>query len=112
MSVYSELALTLVCIAGLALGAWWLLGRLLRPIPESGVWVVLPGRGEGGELEQQMRLVAWLRGLGMLRGPAVIADVDLTPQGRELALRLAARWPETALWPADRLDELMAQGSH
>ena len=39
----------------------------------------------------------------------VIADVDLTPQGWELALRLTLRWPDLALWPVSALEEYICQ---
>ena len=51
----------------------------------------------------------WLRGLGLLRSPVLIVDVGLTPAGRELALRLASRWPEVALWPAEDLPDYLAR---
>ena len=35
--------------------------------------------------------------------------VGLTPAGRELALRLASRWPEVALWPAEDLPDYLAR---
>ena len=51
----------------------------------------------------------WLRGLGLLSCPVVIADVDLTPQGWELALRLTTRWPGVVLWPVSALEEYICQ---
>ena len=92
----------------LAVG-WVLLGRLLRPIPAWNVRLVIAGRGAGEELEQTVRGLMWLRGLGLLSCPVVIADVDLTPQGWELALRLTLRWPDLALWPASALEEYICQ---
>ena len=88
---------------------WVLLGRLLRPIPARNVRLVIAGRGAGEELEQTVRGLMWLRGLGLLSCPVVIADVDLTPQGWELALRLTLRWPDLALWPASALEEYICQ---
>ena len=99
-----------VCTAGLAFAAWWLFGRLLRPIPEQGFRVIIPGRGEGEGLEQTVRAFLWLRGLGLLNCPLVIANVDLTPQGWELALRLTARWPGVVLWPVSDLADYITQG--
>ena len=64
-----------------------------------------PCRGEGEGLEQLVRSFLWLRGMGLLRCPIVIADAGLTPAGWELALRLSARWPEVALWPASDLGD-------
>ncbi len=96
-----------VCAAGLAACGWWLIGRLLRPIPSGGAFAVIPGRGDGGGLEQSVRAFIWLRSLGLLTCPVVIADRGLTPEGREVALRLTVRWPDVALWPAGRLEELI-----
>lgn len=100
-----EILLTAVCALGLAFAAWWMFGRLLRPIPRQRVWAVVSGRGDGSDLEQSVRAFIWLRSLGLLRCPVVIADVDLTARGWEVALRLTARWPDVALWPADHLRE-------
>ena len=92
---------------GLAFLAWWMFGRLLRPIPEESFRVVIPGRGEGEGLEQTVRAIIWLRGLGLLNCPVVIANVDLTAEGWELALRLAQRWPGVVLWPMSDLADYM-----
>ena len=56
-----------------------------------------------------MRSFLWLRGLGLLRCPILIADAGLTPAGWELALRLTARWPEVILWPASDLGDYIAR---
>ena len=109
MSLMGETLAAAACVLGLSFLGWWLFGRLLRPIPEEQGSVLLPGRGEGDGLEQSVRAVIWLRSLGLLSCPVIIADVDLTPAGRELALRLAARWPGVVLWPADRLGEWMRE---
>ena len=52
--------------------------------------------------------LAWVL-LGLLSCPVVIADVDLTPQGWELALRLTTRWPGVVLWPVSALEEYICQ---
>ena len=103
-----EVLLAAACAAGLGLLAWWLFGRLLRPIPRQAMYALLPGRGEGEGLEQSVRAFIWLRSLGLLSCPVVIADVDLTARGRELALRLTLRWPGVILWPAGELPEYIA----
>lgn len=109
VGLMTDVLLTALCVLGLAFLAWWLMGRLLRPIPAPGVRALIPGRGGGEELEQAVRAFIWLRGLGLLDCPIVIADVDLTPEGWELALRLTARWPGVILWPADHLADYIAQ---
>ncbi len=108
MEVVRDVCLAAVCTLGLAFAAWWLLGRLLRPIPGREGFAVLPGRGDGEGLEQGVRSFLWLRSLGLLNCPVVIADVSLSPEGREVALRAASRWPEVLVWPASSLAELAA----
>jgi hypothetical protein len=98
-----------ICAVGLAFLAWWLFGRLLRPIPEEDFCVVIPGRGQGEALEQTVRAFVWLRGLGLLNCPVVIANVDLTTQGWEIALRLTARWPGVILWPVGDLGDYISR---
>lgn len=104
-----DILVVLLAFAGAALLAVWLYGRLLRPLPRCPFRVVIPGRGEGEDLEQAIRAVVWLKSLGLLDCTLVIADVDLTEGGRELALHLADRWPGVVLCPAAELDQLMKQ---
>ena len=109
MGTFWDIPLAVICAFGLAVVGWGLFGLLLRPRPGGEAWVVLPGRGEGEGLEQLVRSFIWLRGMGLLRCPIVIANVDLTPAGWELASRLTARWPEVALWPAAELGEYISR---
>ena len=109
MGTFWDILLAVICICGLAFVGCWLFGLLLRPLPGREAKVVIPGRGEGEQLEQLVRSFLWLRGLGLLRCPIVIADVDLTPAGWELALRLTARWPEVILWPASDLADYISR---
>ena len=98
-----------LCAMGLGLAAWWLFGRLLRPIPSQRLYGLIPGAGDGKTLEQSVRAFVWLRGLGLLDCPIVIADVGLSARGRELALRLTLRWPEVILWPAGELGDYISR---
>ena len=103
MWILMEGMLTLLVALGLGFLVWLLFGRLLHPIPGSELTVLLPGRDDGATLERDVRAILWLRGLGLLRCPVVIADVSLTAEGRELAQRLAARWSEVSVVPAQGL---------
>ena len=67
MGMLWDVLLAGICVCGLALVGWWLFGLLLRPLPGRGAKVVLPGRGDGEALEQQVRSFLWLRGMGLLR---------------------------------------------
>lgn len=109
VGAFWDAAIAAACVAGLAFGAWWLFGLMLRPLPGREARIILPGRGEGERLEQQVRSFVWLRGLGLVRCPVVIADIDLTPAGRELALRLALRWPWVVLWPMSDLPDYLSR---
>lgn len=102
-----DAALAAVCVLGLGGTLWWLLGRLLRPVKGGGVLAVIPTRGTGEGLEQSVRMLIWLRSLGLLTCPVVIADLGLGQAGQDVALRLAARWPEVIVWPAGQLEEYM-----
>ena len=103
-----EVLWAVAAVTAAAALSWWLLGALLRPEERTGgVLAVIPGRGDGLHLEQTVRLWVWLLGLGLWSGEIVIADLDLTPKGRELALRLALRWDRVVLRPADSLQDCM-----
>ena len=99
----AETVAAVLCILGLTGALWWLVGRMLRPLPHGSAFVLLRGRGDGCGLEQTVRGFIWLRGLGLLQAPVLIADLGLTARGREIALRLCARWPGVILWPAEEL---------
>lgn len=96
-------------IVGLFFGAWWLLGRLLCPLPAPGSRVVILGRGAGEEIESSVRAFQCLRSMGLLECPILIVDIDLTPEGRDAVQRLVCRWPEVELYPSDRLESYLAR---
>ena len=98
-----------VCVLGLTGALWWLLGRILRPLPRRSAFVLLRGQGDGAGLEQTVRGFVWLRGLGLLRVPILIADLGLDPRGREIALRLCAQWPGVILWPVGDLGDYLRE---
>lgn len=109
MGMIWDVLLAAVCACALAFAGWWLMGLLLHPLPGRPARVVITGRGGGEELEQQLRSFLWLRGMGLLRCPIVIADAGLTPAGWELALRLTVRWPGVILWPASDLGDYITR---
>ena len=105
-----EIVFAVAAVTAAAAFSWWLLGVLLHPAQEAGeVLAVIPGRGDGLRLEQTVRLWVWLMELGLWSGEIVIADLGLSPEGRELALRLALRWEQVVLRPADALRDCMEQ---
>lgn len=68
-----------------------------------------PGRGPGEDLEAGLRQLAWLRRAGLFRGEAVIWDEALDREGRQLALRLALRWPWVICCPPGELEEWLRE---
>ena len=103
MGTVPETIAATLCVLGLMGCFWWLTGRLLRPLPCGNAFILLRGRGEGDALEQSVRGFIWLRGLGLLKAPILIVDLGLSQRGREIALRLCARWPGVILWPGEDL---------
>ena len=105
MGLWAEGVLAFLCVTGAA-AIWGLLfGCLVRPSRPDGLRVVLPGRGNGTDLEPALRWLAWLRQLGLFSGEAVLWDAGLTAEGRERALRLALRWPWVSCCPTGALEE-------
>ena len=82
-----EIVLTVLCLMGLGLLVWCLMGRLVCPVPGQEVLAVLEGQA-----------LMWLRSLGLLRCPVVIVDLGLDREGLAVAQRLALRWPVVDLY--------------
>ena len=104
-----EGCLALLCAAGIVVLVWLLFGWLVRPSPVHTLQVILPGRGDGEPLEGDLRWLSWLRRAGLFRGEAVIWDAGLTPEGRELALRLSLRWSWVTCCPSGALEEWLGR---
>ena len=109
MGPVTEAILALLCALGAAVLLWLLLGWLVCPASVHNLWTVIPGRGDGDSLEAALRQLAWLRRAGLFRGEAVIWDAGLTPEGRELALRLALRWSWVTCCPRGALEEWLGR---
>ena len=65
---------------------WVTLGWILRPKPVSRVWLVLPLRQDGTELEPALRQIRFLQKTGLLQATILLADCGLTVQGRQAAI--------------------------
>ena len=109
MGPVTEAILALLCAVGAAALLWLLFGWLVRPASVHNLWIVIPGRGNGNLLEAALRQLAWLRRAGLFRVEAVIWDAGLTPEGRELALRLSLRWSWVTCCPSGALEEWLGR---
>ena len=105
-------ALAFFAALGLVTLAWLAFGHLLLPreLEPGGLYAVLPARGDGEHLEQDLRCLLWLRDSGAPRVPIVIADAGLSPQGRRVAQALLGRYCGTVLCPMDQLSAYLASG--
>ena len=103
MCLVWEGLLTLLAVLGLVLLVWVLFGRMVCPMPGRELVVVLPAKDHGSTLERDIRGLMWLRSLGLLRCPVVIADMGLTPEGVRLAHLLAERWSVVSVVPAEQM---------
>lgn len=97
MTAITEILLALLAVVGLLSIGFLAFGRLLSPAGGGGSVTVLPGRGDGGDLEQAVRGAVWLRCGGVLAGRILIVDCGLTPEGRAVAQALCRREPELEL---------------
>lgn len=93
----TEILLVLLCVISVCglLSLLWC--RMVLPVSGQGLWTVVRAKGDGEGLEQQVRGLVWLHSCGLMRCPVVVADMGLSEQGRVLARRLAARWPQVIL---------------
>lgn len=76
--------LTVLAAFGLLCAGWALFGVFLRG--QRGAAMVCICRGAEQE-EQILRHCAWLRDLGLFRGPLLLVDAGMTPEARSRLLR-------------------------
>lgn len=105
MQAILEVILSLLAVLGLLALGWLLFGRTLAPAGGARCCILVPGQGDGAELEQEVIGLLWLRGGGMMTGKVVIVDCGLTTVGRAVAATLCLREPGVELWPVEELPE-------
>ena len=94
METMAQALLALLAAAGLLAVAWLCFGRLLVPTGgwDGRIYAVLPGQGSGDALEQSVKALLWMEGLGGLRPRILIADMGLDGTGRAVAAGLTRRY--------------------
>lgn len=108
MEMFWEGVLTFLAVLGLVMLIWVLFGRILCPVPGKGMYILLIGTGCGEGLEGKLRGVIWLRSLGLLNCPVVVADVGLNRDGKELAERLTRQWSKVYQCSAEELGKVLS----
>ena len=99
-----EIVLTVLCLMGLGLLVWCLLGRLVCPVPGQEVLAVLEGQGTEGDWSSSVRALD----VAAEPGPAALPGGHRGPgSGPGRAGRwpsgCALRWPVVVLWTARRI---------
>lgn len=96
MYILSVLFALLAAAGALAL-LWLLFGRLVAPVGSGPLLAVLPARGDGRTLEQDVRGLYWLAAGQLIHCRIVIVDLGLDPEGLAAARALLRRRPEVTL---------------
>lgn len=93
--------MALLTALGLGLVLWLLVGRLF-PVQRRAV-AVMKASGTGGDLEQKVRGLLWLRQSGLWSCPLILLDCGLEEAGLEVARRLAGDHPWITLCSREEL---------
>ena len=104
-----EVILSLLAVVGALSLSWLFFGRLLTPAGSRETVSLVPGTGDGEDLEQAVRGLLWLRGGGMLQGDLVIVDCGLSPTGRAIAAALCMREPGVEVCSLSQLSVYIKQ---
>lgn len=100
MRILLEVIMSLLSVVGLLSIGWLCFGHFLTPAGNGQTVILLPGRGEGVDLEQTVAGLLWLRGSGLAEGRILIVDCGLSAEGRAAAQALCRREP--AVWMCER----------
>ena len=85
----TAILLAALAAVGLFTLLWLGLGRLL--IPTHSVHLLLPVKGDGGDLEHNLKGLHWLHTAGLLDAQIDLLDAGLSDAGRERVERLLRR---------------------
>ena len=107
MKMFLEAALALLSVVGLLSVGWLCFGKLLVPAGNRNTLILLPGIGDGDDLEQAVTGWLWLRGSGLTDGRILIVDCGLSPQGMATAMTLCAREQDVGLCIRDEVNEYL-----
>lgn len=93
MVVLWDVLLALFSSFGVICLGWLIFGKLVLPAgtEDLEVTAVVSPCGDGGDLEQVVSGLLWLRRMGLWRGRTVIRGERLNPAGLSVARKLAAR---------------------
>lgn len=99
-----EILLALFSVIGLAACIRFAAGLLLYPV--RGALIFLPARGDGRDLEHQLKGIRALSSGGQLEGETVfLTDMGLDEEGLATAERLCRRYPSLRLCVLEREGE-------
>jgi len=110
MQLWQDGLVALLASIGLASIIWTAVRAVLYAGPErrKGVVVLLPAKGGGEGLEEQVRTLRALREERELFGMALLVDCGLNEEGRKLAKLLARQDRWVALCRQDEVADYLA----
>lgn len=98
-----EILLALFSVIGVASCIRFVAGLLLYPV--RGALIFLPARGDGRDLEHQLKGVRALSSDGKLEGETVfLTDMGLDDQGLAAAAQLCRKYPSLRFCQLERED--------
>ena len=102
-----DILLALFSVIGLAACVRFAAGLLLYPV--RGALIFLPARGDGRELEHQLKGLRALSSDGRLEGETVfLTDMGLSEEGLEAGMQLCRRYPSLRFCVLKREDKQAA----
>lgn len=100
MSIFTEIAITILAAALVAMLLWKFYAFMLTPVKlgqGAHVWTVLKIDGECTDIEQTVDGLLWLYRNGILRSKVLIVDCNMNVETRELAEIIVKRHGDIAL---------------
>lgn len=108
MEILMDGVIAFLSAVGLTALLWLLSGRLCRR-ERSGAVLLLPVRGDGNALAEELDRLAALRLQLRCCAPLVMADCGLDEMGRRRARALTERYEGALLLPAEELTHYLTQ---
>lgn len=96
MQLWQDGLLAMLAAIGLASLMWMAVRAVLfaRPVRRSGVVALIPAKGDGGQVEEQVHTLSLMRSEHGVIGQVLLVDCGLSEEGQSLCRLLARedRW--------------------
>ncbi len=110
MQLWQDALIALLAAIGLASLIWLFVRTLLfRPVISHSALVLLCARGDGQELEQQVRALVMLRRERGIVGEILVVDCGLSEEGRHLCYLLARQEHSVTLCHCEEIENYLGR---